>query len=92
VLIKQGQELQKFEKDMLRSKMKAAAKAASMATIRRQREHVLYSVPSDVVAGKDVKVVYNPANTILAGSAEVRRHASGRLPLSTYVMCVWGAV
>lgn len=64
-------ELEKFEKNMLRSKLKSVAKAKSMATIRRQREHVLYSVPSEVAAGKDVKIVYNPANTSLAGSEEV---------------------
>lgn len=61
---------------MLRSKLKSVAKAKSMATIRRQREHVLYSVPSEVAAGKDVKIVYNPANTSLAGSEEVRLHFS----------------
>jgi hypothetical protein len=57
---------------MLRSKLKAVAKAKAMATIRRQREHVLYTVPNEVAAGKDVTIVYNPANTSLVGSDEVR--------------------
>lgn len=64
--------MESFRKNYVRNKRKALAKEQSMATMRRQMANVLYTEPAVLEAGQPVKIFYNPSNTSLNGSAEVR--------------------
>ncbi|KAK3242687.1 hypothetical protein CYMTET_47632 [Cymbomonas tetramitiformis] len=69
-----GRETEEREKCLANAKrnfMKMKAKAESMRVLRRRQEHVLYTVPEQIVAGQPVTIHYNPCNTCLSGSPEV---------------------
>jgi starch synthase len=60
----------KIKKDK-RDKAKAEAKAKAQAVTLKQQEHVLFTEPGQLEAGKIMKLFYNPNNTSLKGSERV---------------------
>ena len=60
----------KIKKDK-RDKAKAEAKAKAQAVTLKQQEHVLFTEPNQLEAGKIMKLFYNPNNTSLKGSERV---------------------
>ena len=39
--------------------------------LRRQTRHVLFTEPSELQAGQDMTVFYNPSNTCLSGCSDI---------------------
>ena len=65
----------KEEADKLKNAKRAAAKAEAKAKAQevtlKQREHVLFTNPTKLEAGKSMKLYYNPQNTCLNGSERI---------------------
>ncbi|KAI5078701.1 hypothetical protein GOP47_0006372 [Adiantum capillus-veneris] len=53
------------------AEIKAQLKEKTKSILVKSREHIFYTDPVDVQAGKEVKVFYNPSKTVLNGKPEV---------------------
>ena len=63
-------EAKEQERHRRRATRKQKAKDYSMEVARRKLSHILYTEPSEIVAGEAVKVFYNTDNTVLKGKAD----------------------
>lgn len=69
--------------------IKAEFKEKTKSILIKSQEHIFYTDPVDVQAGKEVTIFYNPSNTVLNGKPEVWllvsfnrwTHRRGNLPL-----------
>lgn len=54
-----------------RQEMKDEMKSKTIHTFLKSQAHIFYTEPSEVRAGEDVTIFYNPSNTVLNGKPEV---------------------